>query len=132
MHMACKGIIAPEKLPPSQRAAYFHGLRSHYQVMCWSLLDEEFKFDVCEWGWRKNKNDHLVPITTDMPIAPEALTKLIRCRCKKSTKNQCGTKTCTCRKHGMACVSSCGECHGVECNNIVSISKIKNVWHSKK
>ena len=30
--LACKGIISPEKLPPSERAAYFHGLRCHYQI----------------------------------------------------------------------------------------------------
>ena len=126
--MACIGKIAPEKLPPSQRAAYFHGLRT-YQVMYWSLLGEEFKFNVCDWGWRKNNNNELVPIMTDMPIAPETLTQVIRCRCKKSTKNPCGTKTCTCRKYGMACVSSCGECHGVECNNIVSILKIQKQFY---
>ena len=121
--MAYKGIIAPEKLPSSQRAAYFHGLRAHYQVMCWSMLDEEFNFNVCEWGCRKT-NNLLVPIMTDKPVAPESLTKVIRCRCKKSTKNPCGTKTCTCRKYGMACVSSCGECHGIECNNTEEVSII--------
>lgn len=94
----------------------------HFQVMCWSLLGDEFNFSVCEWRW-KNTNNLLVPITTDMPIAPESLTKVIRCRCKTPTKNSCGTKTCTCRKYGMACVSSCGECHVIECNN-TEVSKI--------
>jgi len=28
MNMASKGLISPEKLPPSERAAYFHGLRA--------------------------------------------------------------------------------------------------------
>ena len=37
--MACKGMISPEKLPPTKRAAYFHGLRAHYQILLWSLID---------------------------------------------------------------------------------------------
>lgn len=122
-NMACKGLIEPEKLPPTERAAYFHGLRTHYQVMCWALLEDDFDFNVCQWGWRNTKNEYLVPIMTDKPIAPESLTKVIWCRCKTTTKNPCGTKTCTCRKYGLACVSSCGECHGIECNN-TEVSKL--------
>jgi len=33
-----------------------------------------------------------------LAIAPEGLTKVIRCRCWKSAKNRCGTTACTCRK----------------------------------
>ena len=123
MDMACKGLIEPEKLPPTERAAYFHGLRTHYKVMRWSLLEDDFDFNVCQWSWRNKKNDYLVPIMTDKPIAPESLTKVIRCKCKTTTKNPCGTKTCTCRKYGLACLSSCGECRGVECNN-TEVSKL--------
>lgn len=30
--MLCKGILDPAKLPPTERAAYYHGLRVHLQV----------------------------------------------------------------------------------------------------
>ena len=33
------------------------------------------------------------------------------------TKNPCGSKTCSCRKYGVQCVSTCGECRGTECSN---------------
>ena len=28
--LVCKGTISSEKLPPSERSAYYHGLRTHY------------------------------------------------------------------------------------------------------
>ena len=37
--------------------------------------------------------------------------------CKTSSRNQCGTSSCSCRKNGLACVTACGGCHGVGCNN---------------
>ena len=83
--MACKGIISPEKLPPTERVAYFHGLRSHYQIMLWSLNKDEglFEFVATDWGW-KMQDGKLVPIMTDQEIAPESLLKVIRCKCKVS------------------------------------------------
>ena len=42
---------------------------------------------------------------------------MVRCKCKFTSKNQCGTAMCSCRKNGLSCVSACGECHGVGCNN---------------
>ena len=116
MSMACKGIICPEKLPPSERAAYFHGLRTHFQVLNWSLLDDEFDQNVENWGW-KQKASMLTPIATDKEMAPAALVKIIRCSCKLSGNNPCGTKISTCRKYGISCLSSCGQCRGTECNN---------------
>lgn len=79
--LACKGIIAPEKLPPSERAVYYHGLRSHYQIMLWSILEEDFNIPAIEWGWQM-KNNMITPVMTDKEIAPENLTKVIRCKCK--------------------------------------------------
>ena len=28
---------------------------------------------------------------------------------------------CSCRKHGLKCVSACGHCHGTECNNVSDV-----------
>eukprot|EP00794_Sanderia_malayensis_P019666 gene19666-21613_t len=115
--LACKGIISPEKLPPSERAAYFHGLRSHHQIFLWSLIpDDGLKLEATDWGW-KMQDDVMTPIMNDKHIAQDSLTKIIRCKCKTTSKNPCGTKTCTCRKYGMRCLSSCGECCGVDCSN---------------
>ena len=31
--MGCKGIVEPERMPPTKRSAYFHGLRPHQQII---------------------------------------------------------------------------------------------------
>ena len=69
MDMACKGMICPEKLPPTTRAAYFHGLRAHHQIMVWSQLNETNQFDPITWGWLLEQN-MMVPKKTDADIAP--------------------------------------------------------------
>ena len=66
---AVKGIILPEKLPPTERAAYFHGLRAHLQIMQWSFIENEPSKQAMNWGWRE-QDGHLVPILTDIDIAP--------------------------------------------------------------
>ena len=73
-------MISPEKLPPTARAAYFHGLRAHYQIISWSLIDD-FNLIATDWGWKLH-NEVITPIMTDNDIAPESLTMVIKCNCK--------------------------------------------------
>ncbi|XP_047144452.1 uncharacterized protein LOC124817998 [Hydra vulgaris] len=80
------------------------------------MLDEGLNLKPTEWGW-KSTDGHLEPIPTDKEIAPPNLLKVIRCNCRSSSKNQCQTKTCICRKNGMKCMAACGGCHGMECSN---------------
>ena len=114
--MAYQGMISPEKLPPTARTAHFHGLRVHYQIMQWLLLNEDVSLNPCDWGWVQKQNK-LLPITTDSDVAPPSLKDVIRCKCNLNTKNPCGTGLCTCRRFGMVCLPSCGGCHGDGCNN---------------
>ena len=37
--MAAKGEINPGRLPPTGRAAYYHTLRVHLQIMIWETFD---------------------------------------------------------------------------------------------
>ena len=52
--MTCTGLLEPEKLPPTKRAAHFHGLRVHFQIIEWKLLsdDEDCKLNPEDWGWK--------------------------------------------------------------------------------
>ena len=59
----------------------------------------------------------LVPVKTDQQPAPEWILKFVRCKCKTSSKNTCGSMVCTCRKNGLRCVEACGECIGQFCSN---------------
>lgn len=114
-----KTTLKPQTLPPTERAIYFHSLRVHYQVIEWKSL-QNTSLNPTEWGWRLDQ-DTYEPIMTDLEPAPDNILKFIRCNCKLSKKNPCGTNVCTCRKHGLVCVSACGDCHGVDCENSGSL-----------
>ena len=109
----------PERLPPTQRAAYYHCLRVYLQVSQWRKLAVAC-MNATEWGW-KIENNKFSPIPTDQQPAPEEILKTIRCSCESSSKNQCGTNMCTCRKNGLPCVSACGDCHGDACSNAETV-----------
>ena len=61
----------------------------HYQILEWLLFENDPEVCVLDWGWNKS-DDGLIPIMTDMDIAPPSLTEIIRCDLKISSKNPCG------------------------------------------
>ena len=113
--------IDPQKLPPTERAAHFHSLRVHLQLMLWKkLTHEDLQLDPEQWGWKLD-GTALTPVMTDMAAAPENLLKFVRCKCKLSSRNPCGTNACSCRKNGLKCVTACGDCRGENCSNAEDI-----------
>ena len=103
----CKKQVRLERLPPTAAASKQHFLRVYHQVQLWQSnpLPPE------QWGWKK-ETDGLVPVTTDLPPAPDKLLHLISCTC---TKNCVGT--CSCVKGGLKCSIVCVSCRGVSCSN---------------
>ena len=76
--------ILPEKLPPTENAAHFHILRTHFQVMKWKyLLQDDIGAE--KWGWEK-RSDKFFPLMTDLKSAPENLLNCISCKCKMVKK----------------------------------------------
>lgn len=108
--------IDPANLPPSERAAHFHSLRVYLEITRALTLDINCGLDPCQWGWER-VNGTLKPVMTDMPPAPDFLLKVVRCNCKTTSANTCGTMLCKCRKNGLTCVQACGDCRGVSCQN---------------
>ena len=102
-------VVQVQTLPPTKVAARFHSFRVYLQVQTWI----GHRLDPLEWGWCMS-NNKLVPLKTTLPAAPERLLKIIRCSCKVN----CDSKRCSCRKHGLYCTSSCGDCQGTGCSNI--------------
>ena len=47
--MTAKDDILPDELPPTPRAAYYHSLRVHLQVVTWESMGE-IDLDPSEWG----------------------------------------------------------------------------------
>ena len=60
--------IDPSVLPPSPRAAYYHGLRVYHQVRIWRCLSE-IDLDPLNWGWKLNGFMYS-PIATDENAGP--------------------------------------------------------------
>ena len=107
--------IEPEKLPPTERAAYFHSLRVFHQVQEWNSLREDSS-NATNWGW-KLQDGILVPVMTDEAPAPDEILNVVRCNCQVTLKNPCGGSRCSCRNNGLHCVAACGDCRGTECEN---------------
>ena len=42
---------------------------------------------------------------------------VIRYNCQLSSRKPCGSQLCSCRRNGLSCVSKCGDCRGVGCEN---------------
>ena len=97
----------PALLPPSPRAAFFHGLRVHHQIVVWKDLSEVGK-EPLRWGW-KTENSNYTPIMIDIESGPPELLRIVWCGCK----GPCGAK-CSCRKVGLKYSSTCKKCHGLE------------------
>ena len=63
--------IDPQKLPPTARAAHYHSLRVHLQVILWKKLTTD-SLDPLLWGWKLDSSE-LQPSITDLEPAPESL-----------------------------------------------------------
>ena len=117
LNMTCTGIIKRPTTALTERTAFYHGVGVHLHIITWKVLDNtEIDLMPDEWGWYW-KSNQLFPIMTDLDVAPESFLKVILCRCKSTSQNECGTNLCSCCKHGLKCVSYCGECFGESCEN---------------
>ena len=75
------------------------------------------KLDPEQCGWKKNE-DRLVPVQTDLPLAPDEQLEVIRSNCQ----TDCSSFKCTCKKHDMKCSLACGNCRWSSCNNLLLYS----------
>jgi len=48
-----KTLLNPQKLPPTEQAAYYHSLQVHLQAILWMNLSIDV-LDPKEWGWKIN------------------------------------------------------------------------------
>jgi len=107
--------IDPQKLSPIARAAHYPSLHVHLQVILWKELTTD-SIDPLIWGWKLD-NLKIQPIMIDLEPTPESLLKFVGCKYRLSAANPCGSNTYSCRKHGLKCVTACGDCRGESCRN---------------
>ena len=70
-----------------------------------------------DWGWQY-RDGSLVPLSTDRPVAPTSVLRIVSCGCKTGCR-----KTCGCRKAGLYCSSMCRYCNGHICSNIHALNR---------
>ena len=106
-HLVSKslGKLQPEKLPPTDRAAYYHSLRVHLQAVVWKLLSTSCLVPT-DWGWMR-EGQRLIPISTNLHVAPDSIMNIVHCGCRM----RCSSALCTCRRNGVNCMTAC-HCHG--------------------
>ena len=67
--------------------------------------------DPLDYGWEIN-NGKIVPVTTDIEIAPKAIIELVACNCG----GECSNLRCKCKKNNVSCTDFCG-CNEM-CENV--------------
>lgn len=98
-------MIQIHTLPPTAETAAHQSLRVFFfQIQTWIGVED---IDLCDFGW-SIVNGKLMPIKTATQSARTALIAIIRCKCKSN----CNTRRYSCRKRGLNCNISYGECHG--------------------
>ena len=96
-------------LPPTSAAAKQHSFRSFLTVQEWMGN----QLNPLDWGW-KAEDGILVPLETDMAVAPDSLLNMISCGCRP---DGCNNMTCSCKKLGLYCTTMCSKCCGQTCGN---------------
>ena len=71
MVSSSKASLDPQKLPPTERAAHYHSLRVHLQVIIWKKLSNN-SLNPKQWGW-KLEGSAFTPTMTDLNAAPDNL-----------------------------------------------------------
>lgn len=82
----------------------------------------DMQMDPQKWGWKLDDKLGMIPVMTDIGPAPETLLNFVRCKCKLSSRNPCGSNLCSCRRNGLKCVTACGDCRGENCKNSEEIT----------
>ena len=75
------GETNPERLPPTERAAFYYTLHVHLQMILWGTLDANFK-DPLDWAWAFSHGT-FKPVLMSLKIAPDARLDPVRCQLKK-------------------------------------------------
>ena len=112
-HLFCKHLAESSNLPPTLGAIDEHIKRVRVQSRVWSqAMDmQQTPFDPLNNGYDRDKDGLFLPVTTQVPLAPQALTEFVRCRCK----SKCSSHRCSCKRHKLPCTELC--LCGDECEN---------------
>jgi len=81
-------------------------LRARVQARVWgqAAVPQQELLDPLENGYNRDSDvGQLKPTTTDVPPAPEAIVKMVRCHCK----GNCSSNRCSCKSKNLPCTDLC-------------------------
>lgn len=83
-HLFCKQLAESNKLPPTLGALEEHinRVRVQSRVWCQATLMQQHPFDPLKFGYFKNTEGGILPLTTKILPAPQAIIEMVRCQCK--------------------------------------------------
>ena len=112
-HLFCKHLAESTKLPHTADSLQQHIERVHLQARVWSQATVMWQhlLDPLKHGYYQDDYVHILPTTTKVPLAPQAIVELIRCQCTA----HCTTQSCSCQRHNLACTDLC--LCGNDCEN---------------
>ena len=118
-HLFCKQLAESNKVPPTLGALEEHIKRVRLQSRVWfqATIMQQQPFEPLNFGYYKNTDGQILPVTTKVLPAPQAIIELVRCKCK----TDCSTLRCSCRKNNLPCTELCScdtECTNDEDSNI--------------
>ena len=101
-----------ESLTPTVAAAKIHSYRACLAVQQW------IGNNLCPTHWgRQYKDGSFVPLTTDRPVAPTRVLRIMSCGCKTGYR-----KTCGCWKAALYCSPLCSHCNGQTSSNMHALA----------
>ena len=109
--------LAPRKTSPSSQRGQRH-VPGGGNTLCEGHerreLQQRIGNNLCpnDWGWQY-RDESLVPLITDRPVAPTRVLRIVSCGCKTGCR-----KTCGCPKAGLYCSPIYSHCNGHMCSNI--------------
>ena len=115
-HLLCKQLAESNKLPPTLGALEEHikHVRLQHRVWHQATVMQQQPFEPLQFGYSKDRDGQLLPVTTLVLPAPQAIIELVRCQCK--------TLRCSCRHNNLPCTELClcdtdGQCtNDKDCN----------------
>ena len=115
-----RASLHPREHPPTSAAAKFHSLRVFCQVQEWQCVE----LDAEKWMWKISAGGKMVPIQTELTVAPKSLLDLVRCSCK----SRCCNKRCGCCKQGLTCTLASLNCRGVYSNQAADVNSVSDEY----
>ena len=108
--------LAPPKTSPSSQRG-----QRHVPACCNTLCEGHVRREVQRWIGNNlcptDRDESLVPLTTDRPVATTRVLRIVSCGCKT-----CCRKTCGCPRAGLYCSPMCSYCNGHICSNIHALA----------